>query len=359
MSKHDDLVRKLKEIFQIDRPELDFGVYRILNARSAEVNDYLENGLKTKVAQSLAASGAGNLEALQKELAEKIAQYRSDGVDPDAVPKVKELKQKIADMGSGSAEHENAVFSHLLTYFSRYYDKGDFISQRRYKGDTYAVPYAGEEVVLHWANKEQFYTKSGELFANYSFKLEDGRVVHFRLLTADTAKDNRKDGDKERFFTLIEPQIRSFEDDLGEEQQLKFEPIEEAAGELFIRFEYRVMPKGAKQEVLVTEAVRKVLANPIVKEKWAALATREPTEKNPQRTLLEKCLTNYTSKNTTDYFVHRDLKSFLTRELDSYIKTEVMNLDDIQNVGKIADIERILRQIQTLRFIACDLIDFL
>jgi adenine-specific DNA-methyltransferase len=33
MSKHDDLVKKLKEIFQIDRPELDFGVYRILNAR--------------------------------------------------------------------------------------------------------------------------------------------------------------------------------------------------------------------------------------------------------------------------------------------------------------------------------------
>jgi adenine-specific DNA-methyltransferase len=31
MSKYDDLVRKLKEIFQIDRPELDFGVYRILN----------------------------------------------------------------------------------------------------------------------------------------------------------------------------------------------------------------------------------------------------------------------------------------------------------------------------------------
>ena len=28
MSKYDDLVRKLKEIFQIDRPELDFGVYQ-------------------------------------------------------------------------------------------------------------------------------------------------------------------------------------------------------------------------------------------------------------------------------------------------------------------------------------------
>jgi len=140
MSKYDDLVRKLKEIFQIDRPELDFGVYRILNARAAEVNDYLGNGLKTKVVKSLAESGASNLDALQKELFEKAAQYRADGMDPDTVPKVKELKQKIADLGSGSAEHENAVFTHLLTFFSRYYDKGDFISQRRFKGDTYAIP---------------------------------------------------------------------------------------------------------------------------------------------------------------------------------------------------------------------------
>lgn len=86
MSKYDDLVRKLKEIFQIDRPELDFGVYRILNARAAEVNDYLENGLKSKVVQSLAEAGAGNLDALQKELSEKVAQYRADGMDPDKVP---------------------------------------------------------------------------------------------------------------------------------------------------------------------------------------------------------------------------------------------------------------------------------
>ena len=42
MSKYDDLVRKLKEIFQIDRPELDFGIYRILNTRVNEINDYLE-----------------------------------------------------------------------------------------------------------------------------------------------------------------------------------------------------------------------------------------------------------------------------------------------------------------------------
>lgn len=56
MSQYDDLVRKLKEIFQIDRPELDFGVYRILNCRAAEINDYLENRLKAKVTESPDAS---------------------------------------------------------------------------------------------------------------------------------------------------------------------------------------------------------------------------------------------------------------------------------------------------------------
>lgn len=359
MSKYDDLVRKLKEIFQIDRPELDFGVYRILNCRAGEINDYLENRLKAKVAESLAASGVANVESLQKELHEKEAQYRADGINPDTVPKVLEIREKLAKYGTGTADHENAVFTHLLTFFSRYYDKGDFISQRRYKGDTYAIPYAGEEVVLHWANKDQYYTKSGENFSNYGFKLDDGRTVRFRLITADTAKDNRKDNDKERRFVLIEPHTRTLTDDEGDEYEEELLPVSEENDELVLRFEYKAMPKGSKQEALVLDAVKKVLDDAIVKARWLDLGQREPTEKNPQRTLLEKCLTNYTTKNTADYFIHKDLGGFLRRELDFYIKSEVLHLDDVQNAEKFADIEKNLRLIQTLRAIALDLITFL
>lgn len=363
MSKYDDLVKKLKEIFQIDRPELDFGVYRILNARVGEINNYLEKSLKAKVAESLAASGAANVEGVQHELKEKEAQYRADGIDPATVPKVLELRQKLAAYGAGTSEHENAVFTHLLTFFSRYYDKGDFISQRRYKGDTYAIPYAGEEVVLHWANKDQYYTKSGENFANYAFKLDDGRTVSFRLITADTAKDNRKDNDKERRFVLIEPHTRTLTDEEGEEYEEELLPVEEVPGlngqELVIRFAYKAMPKGSKQETLVLDAVTKILADTNVKARWLDLSKREPTEKNPQRTLLEKCLTSYTMKNTADYFIHKDLSRFLRGELDFYIKNEVMHLDDVQNAEKFADIEKNLRLIQTLRAIALDLIIFL
>lgn len=359
MSKYDDLVTKLKEIFQIDRPELDFGIYRILSSRRDEINLYLETHLKAKVAESLAASGAANIEALRKELQDKEAQYRGDGLDPNSVPKIAALKEKLAGLASGSAEHENAVFSHLLTFFSRYYDKGDFISQRRYKGDTYAIPYSGEEVVLHWANKDQYYTKSGENFANYAFKLDDSRTVRFRLVTADTAKDNRKDGDKERRFVLIEPHTRTMTDDDGEEYEETLVPVAEEQGELVIRFAYQVMPKGNKQEALVTKAVQTILADPIVKARWLDLGTPEPTEKNPQRTLLEKCLVSYTTKNTADYFIHKDLGGFLRRELDFYIKNEVMHLDDIQHVETFGAIEKDLRLIQTLRAIALDLIAFL
>lgn len=358
MSKYDDLVRKLKEIFQIDRPELDFGVYRILNARAAEVHDYLENRLKGKVSESLAASGSANVEGIQRELKEKEAQYRADGIEPDTVPKVQELKLKLAQLGDGTSEHENAVFTHLLTFFSRYYDKGDFISQRRYKGDTYAIPYAGEEVMLYWANKDQYYTKSGENFANYGFKLDDGRTVRFRLVAADTAKDNRKDNDKDRRFVLIERQTRVVTDDDGDEFEEELFPVTEENGELVLRFEYKAMPKGSKQEASVFDAVRKVLDDENVKFRWLELGKRQPTEKNPQRTLLEKCLTTYTTKNSADYFIHKDLGGCLRRELDFYIKNEVMQLDDVQNAVKFADIEKNLRLIQTLRAIALDLISF-
>jgi len=287
MSKYDDLTAKLREIFQIDRPELDFGIYRIIGARASEINEYLDKRLKARVQESLAQAGTANLEQLKKELAEALKGAEALGIQPDTVPKVQELRQRIAEQGTGAADQKNAVFSHLLTFFSRYYDKGDFISQRRYKGDTYAIPYAGEEVVLHWANKDQYYTKSGETFANYSFKLADGRTVNFRLMAADTAKDNRKDNDKERCFVLLEKQTRLLVDGDGEEYEEELLPVEEQHGELLIRFEYRPMPKGTKQDALVSKAVQAVLEEPAVAARWPELSRREPTEKNPQRTLLE------------------------------------------------------------------------
>lgn len=363
MSKYNELVKKLKEIFQIDKPELDFGIYRILNAKADEINNYLENTLKRKISDALASAGNANKEELERQLADAIKGAEALGVDPDNIPKVKDLRAQIAASSQGANEHENAVFTHLLTFFSRYYDSGDFVSKRRYKGDTYAIPYAGEEVMLHWANKDQYYIKSGENFSNYSFKLEDGRKVTFKLLAADTAKDNRKDNDADRRFVLVEQHTRIKYDEDGLDYEEEVLPIVvDSTGEqdeLVIQFEYKAVKKGTKQEALVSQALDAILSDSNIQSGWVDMTKREPTEKNPNRTLLEKHLTTYTQRNTADYFIHKDLGGFLSNELDFYIKNEVMNLDNVQNAEVFSDIEKQLRMIQCLRSISMEIISFL
>jgi hypothetical protein len=50
--------------------------------------------------------------------------------------------------------------------------------------------------------------------------------------------------------------------------------------------------------------------------------------------LLEHHLRAYTRANNTDFFIHKDLKGFLERELDFYLKNEVLNLDELEAGGE-------------------------
>jgi adenine-specific DNA-methyltransferase len=95
MSKYIELVNKLRDIFQINRPELDFGIYRILNARAGEINHYLEHRLKEKVQTALAHGNAANIDQMKEDL-KKAEQAAADaGFDPSESPKVKDIKLKL------------------------------------------------------------------------------------------------------------------------------------------------------------------------------------------------------------------------------------------------------------------------
>ncbi|HFV9279472.1 TPA: DNA methyltransferase [Acinetobacter baumannii] len=364
------LVSKLKEIFQINRPDLDFGVYRILNARSDEIAEFLDKRLKTKVEQYLGEAKSSFDENAIKELeAELKAEFgkrafndQGQLIDAEAIESA--LGQKYIALTQADAHEmtdQSQVYSHLLTFFSRYYDDGDFISQRRYKGDTYAIPYSGEEVMLHWANKDQYYTKSGEMFSNYRFKLNDERSVLFRLVSADTARENRKDNDKDRRFIIVtEPKTFIRIDEEGEEFEETIVPFSIQNNELTILFEYATLPKGSKQETLNTESYNKIVNAEVLTTDWLNdLAQPAPTEKEPKRTVLQKHLSTYTQKNTADYFIHKDLGKFLRHELDFYIKNEVMHLDDVVSTDQFIQIERQLSIIKCLRQIGLEIISFL
>ena len=64
--------------------------------------------------------------------------------------------------------------------------EGDFLAKRVYKPGVYAIPYEGEEVTLHWANKDQYYIKTSEYLRDYCFRLEGSSSVQFSGFSVQT-----------------------------------------------------------------------------------------------------------------------------------------------------------------------------
>jgi adenine-specific DNA-methyltransferase len=161
------------------------------------------------------------------------------------------------------------------------------------------------------------------------------------LVAASTEQDNNKAAQgQERRFVLAEP------------------PLSEENGELFIRFEYRPHDGKEKQDDLNKQAIVAVLKTPGFEQWSQELGKLAPTDKKRDRTVLEKHLYQYTARNTFDYFIHKDLGGFLRRELDFYIKNEVMHLDDIEHESA-PKVEQYLSQIKVIRSIAHKIIQFL
>jgi adenine-specific DNA-methyltransferase len=340
MNYYDKFVAKLQEIFMMDHVELDFGIYRIMNQKRDEIQKFLQVDLLPQVKQVLQGD-SGNAQQAKQRMAEIEQMFAGMDIEtlPDSNPNVAEYKKLKAQLAQGgnAADMEGEVFSHLVTFFSRYYDGGDFLSKRRYKDNTYAIPYNGEEVKLHWANSDQYYIKTSEYFRNYTFVLPTSRKkVHFVLKDASTEQNNnRAANNMERRFALWEPE--------NEGDQV----IEVTAdGELNIYFTYELMPKATKQKDLMAAALEAI--TPLVPADFEEVLTaKAPTKDNSNRTLLEKHLTDYTAKNSFDYFIHKDLGGFLSRELDFYIKNEVLHIDDLdpQHINNQLSVVKAIKQV--------------
>jgi len=66
----------------------------------------------------------------------------------------------------------------------------------------------------------------------------------------------------------------------------------------------------------------------------ALIAEKRKTGDGQPVTFLEHHLRQYTQRNTSDFFIHKDLKGFLSRELDFYLKNEVLNIDEMDAAGE-------------------------
>jgi adenine-specific DNA-methyltransferase len=334
ISPQDKLRSLLRELFQFDSADLDFGIYRIMNMKREAIEQFIENGLIEAVSKELHKGTLGEQAHAADDL-EKLAVQVKQALDEDAIDENGNLStqyhttalgkkylaaQSKATGAKSSSGLEAVIYNHLFAFFSRYYDQGDFISKRRYsRREKYAIPYNGEEVYLHWANSDQYYVKSSQYFTDYSYKAPNGVTVSFKLRRADVEKDNVK-GDV-RYFIPISSAAT----------------FDAKGKSLLLPFEYRPLtsdeakqyPK-TPQPSLLSDATRD-LTQKLASIAEALLAMSKEHHKGSKGesvSYLEHHLKQYTRRNTSDYFVHKDLKGFLARELDFYIKNEVLSLDD-------------------------------
>ena len=359
MEKFDRLKEILRTMFQLDRGDLDFGLYRIMSLKAREIEDFLDKDLLPQVQDALTGNAARTLADLEDELVKARITAGDLGIDLETTPKFTELQQLLKEARADVAA-EADVYNHLANFFARYYADGDFMSLRRYSGGgqpTYLLPYDGEEVKLHWANADQYYIKTTENYACYVFTVGAGaeqRRVRFETARADNEKDNIKEANgRQRRFLLA--------------QGAGINAVEITRDELVVRFTHRPLTEnekktwngnGSKQQETINQAVAERILDSLEPAWQVLLAVGAPTENNPQRTVLDKHLATYTAKNSFDYFIHKDLGGFLRRELDLYLKTDVLNLDDLE-AGDTLRLQRALARTRAVRQVAHKIIAFL
>jgi len=358
ITKRDEVKGLLRKLFRSDQADLDFGIYRIMNFKRKEIERFIDHDLIEYAESEFRDYSRVSTTDLERELEEdrkRIEGLLGSGVfnasgDPVKYLDVKavqgyEEKRKALKEVALTEEQVNDVFNHVYEFFSRYYEDGDFIPKTRYGGrDKYYIPYNGEEVALHWATKDMYYVKTGEYFKKYSFKAGSFTVT-FRLVEAKMETGNVK-GEKKFFMLADKEPVKPDEENNSVEVRFNYRGLSEE--------ETRKHGTRNLQSTLVTEALERIRFS-LESSSIAGILWPRAGE---DQSLMDKHLNAYVDRNTKDFFIHKDLKGFLERELDFYLKNEVWNIDELDTLSQFS-VKTISAKVKAIRNIALKVVEFL
>ena len=354
----------LRELFQFDCADLDFGIYRIMNHKREVIDEFIREKLPATVEEAVNKDALAEQEQAAQDLVElkesMINAYGPEALHDDSklagfegnkLVKQYRVASRLAASGRDRVAVETDIYNRLYAFFRRYYQDGDFISRRRYsRNQRYAIPYNGEEVHLHWANRDQYYVKTDKHFRNYDWRAPDGVAVQFRMRNANVEQNNVNG--EARFF-------------LPRAEKLVWDAH---ARVLTIPFEYRPLTQSEKvehgnlkqQSRIIAVAIKAIPAMLSQYPEAAAALTGEHRRNSADEPVsrLEHHLIRYASRNSADFFIHKDLRGFLNRELDFYLKNEVLNLEDLTRAGREAS-EGWFQSLRLIKAVGGEIIDFL
>ena len=400
----------LREMFQYDTNDLDFGIFKILKLKRNYIEQFINgNGpddLRATVARELARVENTDVEAafmwlepycedlgkrtreawqalkqdpLNGELKARL-EAAIDALDEDA-DKAESARERVALWVAGqtvsSATIEERLYNYLLNFFELYYQNGDFGYNSR-AANAFKVPYEadydGSDTFFHWKHKDSYYIKTGASFPSVKCEVA-GKKLEFRLESgADreaeaTAQNNNKDKEIKLYRlarieeqegvwqvvfhlakagtpkTELYPKLWAtvFNDEADLAPYLFKKEVGDAAKPIFndLAADFDKTDggqvKGVNQLRLKEESYYKELAK---RPEFSGLGRNEgerieALKGNATAAALyqvDKALNQFFVGNDADYFIHKDLRGFLTREKDRFIKNVVFSdLDTLLN----------------------------
>ena len=319
-------VELMTELFQLDEAEaLDFGLYRIIRRHNREVRAFLGEIVVDKETRALRGgrlaelldtafasidheAQAGDklrLKELEKDLGLKpgMTQQQREAllVQAEGIPAAKGLVAEYRSCAETlglqqTVQHDRAeVLNRLYQFFSRHYQDGDFIVERRYgKGGARYVKSTGEDTEFHWATEDMYYIKSGDIFTDFPVRLANGQRILFTVEpeSLQATRAALKPNDKAHY-------------------ELDTETKEGEAIKLSLKY-----MKGAQTEKQKDDIVTAA-------QKVGAGGTAENAAD------IRRWLGRFMARNQSDFFIHKRLKETLSDDLDIFIKTDVLDVDQL------------------------------
>jgi adenine-specific DNA-methyltransferase len=307
-------------LFPEERADLDFGLYRLLNARRGSLRRFFVQDLPALL-DDLARRASVDDE-IESELTLLRKKAEDLGVAVEHIPRYGQLQSERAQ--SGSAVLASEALRHLRAFVGRHYVDGDFIPMRRYRSDAYLLPYDGSETAFVYANQDQYFTKSEQVFDTFRVRLPDERRVTCTVTYAEERIGNNEDNTKQQ------------------KRRYKLHGLEITDAELILGFAF-VPSEKATQEALTAEAVETIQER-TANGPWFSELFRSEKGKPWVALLIDR----FTRNAERDYFVHRNLKRFLSEELDRYVFADVFpraTVRDDSTLRLASRVESVLRGI--------------
>jgi adenine-specific DNA-methyltransferase len=226
-SSIDQLKFFLKEMFQFNANDLDFGIYRIYNLKRKEIENFID-GTEEQCLESIINKTLELVSNIEKQvelssLTAYLKKFNQENLVNDPAGNFDKIQQLILNFGTDDNEKEglttaltastkefnitdeikDKIYNHILGFFEMYYSNGDFGYNNRSRS-LYKVPYEsdydGNDTMFHWKHKGSLYIKTGGSFNAIKFKLKQiEKDFELRLETnsessdEEVARNNNKD----------------------------------------------------------------------------------------------------------------------------------------------------------------------